>query len=247
MFPGYADPMKQAVLTSSLVVALFVAFVLDHRNQAAFKLMLTNTATNQVVMKGVIFHFPFLPDPPAPKVLPSRYPKEFIWDDNCIVKYEDLGGGFLQTMGFRLTDGSVIKKDQDAWQGNFLFKYDPPDSPLHPGYAIVANNASPYRLAFADLGQVDFDEVRSIPPSTWLHYAPNEEPAIWNCQPGDVIGLRLEKIRSNPGETASGSFKTKVLYAKLMLDKLSYESVRFDYVFRVDGKNAFVPPNPQAD
>lgn len=240
--------MKKTLIAPVLFAVLLLGFVLDSRNQAAFKLLIQNAATEQAVMKGVVFKAPFIPDKAPPKVPLSRYPAQFIWEDDATLKYSELEDGYLQSYGIRLTDGQVMKKEEEEGLASFRFKFNPPSDPLHPGHSLVAVNSPYIRLSFAPLGRIDFDNLRQIPSTKWLHHEENEQAAIWDCKPGDVIGIKLEKVKLNPQEgEATGSINAKVLFTKVMLKKLSHESVRFDFVFRIDGKNEFPAPNHAAD
>lgn len=247
MASGYANRMNKAIIVPLLLIALLVAFVLDPRNQTAFKLMVSNLATEQAVMKGVGFRAPFVPDKPPAKTVPSRYPTAFIWEDDATLKYAELEDGYLQTFGLRLQDGQVMKKEEDEELGSFRFKFNPPSDPLHPGHSLVAVNSPYLRLSFAPLGPIEFENVRNLPETKWLQREENEQAAVWNCKPGDVIGIKLERIKSYPVPISSESATIKALYAKVLIKKLSHEAVRIDYVFGIDGKNDFPPPNHAAD
>jgi len=97
-------------------------------------------------------------------------------------------------------------------------------------------------VTFAYLGAVDFDDVRRIPEGKWLRPAANEAPAVWNLKPGDVVGVRIEAVPI--GESLKTDLKErKTFLAKLVVNKLSHESVRFDFVYRDDGKQEFPAPN----
>lgn len=239
--------MKKALIAPVLFAVLLIGFILDSRNQAAFKILVQNAATEQAIMKGVVFKAPFIPDKAPPKAPLGRYPTELIWEDDATLKYSELEEGYLQSYGIRLNDGQVMKAEEEEGLASFRFKFNPPGDPLHPGHTLVAVNSPYLQLSFAPLGRIDFDNLRQIPSTKWLHREENEQAAVWNCKPGDVIGIKLARLKPNPAEEASGSAKAKVLYAKVMLKKLSHESVRFDFVFRIDGKNEFPAPHPAAD
>lgn len=225
-----------------VVVAGGAAFVADHRNQSAIHQILENTAAARPAMQGVQFKVPFLKDPPPKKAYTTLYPKYFTWGTDATLKYYDMGEGYWQTNGISLNDGREVKDENNEFQAHLRFKSNPASDPLHPGHSILAMDSKQHHVTFAPLGQVDFDAVRTIPESKWLHPAPNEAAAVWNLKPGDVVGIRVDAVPME--EEATGSKpQHRIFQAKMVLNKLSHESVRFDFVYRNDGKQEFPSPN----
>lgn len=219
-------------------------FGADPRNQAALRLMIQNAAAEKPPMKGVTFRVPFVPDPPPKKAYTTLYPQHFTWGTDAVLKYYDLGEGYWQTNGINLNDGQEIKKEEEEWRAHFRFKSNPASDPLHPGHSLLAIDSRQHKVTFAPLGQVDFDGVRTIPANKWMKPTANEQAAVWKLQPGDVIGIRIDAMEL--GELGTPNGKTHTFVAKVLLHKLSHDAVRFDYVYRNDGKQEFPRPNPDA-
>jgi len=222
-----------------------VLFGADPRNQAALRLIVQNAAAEKPPMKGVTFKVPFVPDPPPKKAYTTLYPQHFTWGTDAVLKYYDLDGGYWQTNGINLNDGQEIKKDEEEWRAHFRFKSNPASDPLHPGHSLLAISSPQHRVTFAPLGQVEYDSVRTIPANRWLTPTANEQAAVWNVKPGDVIGVRIDA--SELHEAGANKGKTQTFIAKVLIHKLSHDSVRFDYVYRNDGKLEFPKPNRDAD
>lgn len=222
-----------------------VLFGADPRNQAAMRLVVQNAAAEKPPMKGVAFKIPFVPDPPPKKAFPGLYPQHFTWGTDAILKYYDLGEDYWQTNAINLNDGQEIKKEEDEWRAHFRFKSNPASDPLHPGHSLLAVESKQHRVSFAPLGSVDFDTVRTIPAKKWLKTTENEQPAVWNLKAGDVVGVRIDAVEL--GDTGNPQGKKHTFIAKVLLHKLSHDSVRFDYVYRNDGKLEFPKPSRDAE
>lgn len=235
------------IVAGGLAVALGLgAFAADSRNQAALRLVVANMAAEKPAMQGVAFKVPFLKDPPPKKAYPGLYPEHFTWGTDAVLKYADLGDGYWQTPGINLVNGRSVESEADEWQAHFRFKFNPPTDPLHPGHTLVAVDSPQHTLSFAPLGAVDFEAVREIPADRWLKRHENERPAVWDLKAGDVVGIKIEAVSlSEPASAGAkpGPPKRHSFVAKLLLKKLSHETVRFDFVYRNDGKQAFPAPN----
>ncbi|MNY65705.1 hypothetical protein D3C86_2030210 [compost metagenome] len=88
--------------------------------------------------------------------------------------------------------------------------------------------------------------MREIPADKWLKRSENERAAVWNLKAGDVVGVKVDAV--SLAEPASGSAKSAApkrhtFVAKVLLKKLSHSTVRFDFVYRNDGKLTFPAPN----
>lgn len=241
--------MQRTILIVALILAALVGlFFADKRNQSAVQLALQNAAVAKPVAAGVAFKVPFLPDGPTPPPFRQRYPARFMWGDDVTMKYSSMDEGYLQTAAINLNDGHEVKDVENEWLAHVRFKFNPPSDPLHQGHALLAVASPAHELAFAHLGQVDFDQVRTIPDAAYLHAAPNELPAIWNLQAGDVVGIKIVAFDTDPyGKRLPATAKPFV--AKLRIAMLSHDAVRFDYVYRSDGQQGFPPPvrNPAED
>lgn len=222
-----------------------VLFGADPRNQAAVRLVLQNAAAEKPPMTGVAFKIPFVPDPPPKKAYTTLYPQHFTWGTDAILKYYDLGDGYWQTNSINLNDGREIKTEDEEWRAHFRFKSNPASDPIHPGHSLLAVESKQHRVTFAPLGAVDYDSVRTIPANRWLNPSENEQSAVWNLKAGDVIGVRIEAVELQ--EAGSAKAKKQIFIAKVLLHKLSHDSVRFDYVYRNDGKLEFPKPNREEE
>lgn len=240
---GYAGVMNKALIAMvGLGLAGAGLFGADPRNQAALRLIVQNAASEKPPMQGVVFKAPFVPDPPPKKAYTTLYPQHFTWGTDAVLKYYDLGEGYWQTNGINLNDGQEIKKDEEEWRAHFRFKSNPASDPLHPGHSLLAIDSPQHKVTFAPLGRVDYDSVRTIPANRWLKTTENEQAAVWNLKPGDVIGVKIEAVELNGNPK-----KRQTFLAKVMLQKLSHDAVRFDYVYRNDGKLEFPKPNRADD
>lgn len=240
--------MNKGLLLGMGLLAGLGAFGADPRNQAAFKLILRNASDERPPMQGVAFKVPFLKDPPPAAKPQTLYPEHFTWATDAVLKYYSLGPGYWQTNGINLNDGQEIKTDEDEWKAHLRFKSNPGSDPLHPGHEILGMDSPQHHVTFAPLGAVDFDSVRRIPDAAWLKTSPSEQAAVWNLKPGDVVGVRVDAV-SLEDSSATGSMPPRrhhLFVAKILLHKLSHDSVRFDFVYRNDGKQDFPPPNPSA-
>ncbi|MNX60627.1 hypothetical protein D3C86_915370 [compost metagenome] len=244
---------KVLIAAGGLAIAVGLgAFVADLRNQAALRLVVNNMAAEKPVMQGVVFKVPFLKDPPPKKAYHGLYPEHFTWGTDAVLKYYDLGEGYWQTPGINLVNGRSVENEADEWQAHFRFKFNPPSDPLHPGHTLVAIDSPQHALSFAPLGPVDFDAVRTIPADKWLKRNESERAAVWNLKAGDVVGIKIDAVSLAEPERATGSAKPATpkrhaFVAKVRLKKLSHATVRFDFVYRNDGKLDFPAPNyPEA-
>jgi hypothetical protein len=237
--------MNKAILAAiGLAVAAGLgAFGADPRNQAALRLIVANMAAEKPAMKDVAFKVPFMKDPPPKKAYSTLYPEHFTWGTDAILKYSDMGDGYWQTSGINLVNGRSIENEADEWQAHFRFKFNPSTDPLHPGHTLVAIDSPQHALSFAPLGAVDFEGVRQIPNDKWLKRSENERAAVWNLKAGDVVGVRVDAVSLSAPASGSKVPKRQTFVAKLLLKKLSHSTVRFDFVYRNDGKSDFPAPN----
>ena len=233
------------------VIALFFA---DRINRQQVDRVLVNAAAGKPALKDVAFVFPLIPHPtPSPTPVPV-YPGSIAYENNVTLRYEDLGSGYWQTDAFNMVDGEATTPDDD-WQGQFRFKFNPPDDPMHPGHSVVAIAGARSKMAFANLGLKSFYSVQSLARVHWLVPSAGETPAAWNLAPGDVVAMRIETDLTAPVEPAASGSATgsagleptvkvqRLTYAKLFIRMLSQDKVTFDYVFRVDGSPVFPRPH----
>lgn len=233
--------MPRAVL---IFIALALAFVglffADPRNQRATQQAVRNAAAAKPVTADVAFKLPFVPDGPTPTPYLRRYPARFMWGDELVMKYQDMGDGYLQTVALNLNDGHEIKDQENEWLAHIRFKFNPEDDPLHPGHSILGVESPAHELMFAPLGQVDFDTVRVLPLDKFIHRAESELPAVWRLKAGDVIGIKIFAFdMDDAGKRLRGN---KTFGAKIRISMLSHSAVRFDYVYRTDGQVEFPAP-----
>ena len=206
------------------------------------------------------FVFPLVPHhSPKPTPVPI-YPPSITFDDDRVLHYVDSGAGCWQTEVYDLLADGPTEPDEEE-QGDFRFKFNPPYDPLHPGHSILSVSGSRNSVTFANLGKRDFDSIRSFKGIRWLRTLKAEAPAVWGLQPGDCIALRIKTDFSNPviplatvseEATDSGAPSPKptvrpkvhqTTYAKIFIEKLSHDTVRFDYVYQTDGTDHFPPPH----
>lgn len=261
--PGHWGDVRRWIVLS-LVVALPVVFFADRINRSQVHTILVNAAKGKPPLQHVAFVFPLIPHPtPSPTPAPV-YPDadQIVYGNDVPLKYEDLGSGYWQTASFNMVDGSPLSS-KDDWQGQFRFKYNPPDDPLHPGASIVAIAGARSKVRFADLGNRSFYGVSTLKGVRWLVPAAGETPAAWHLHAGDVVAMKLETDVSVPvplatssatgSATSSAAIKPRraftihrLTFAKVFIRELSQDTVRFDYVYRTDGSPDFPKPHDPA-